>query len=201
MSVGRTKTASSRAGRLTVSRPALLVDGADTPFRFFIHDFLAFSARVAQIRAGFGEAIGLTGIAYTTLMSIAHLQGESGVGVAQLADHIHLSGAFTTIEVAKLVKAGLVEKRVNTRDRRRVLLTVAPQGRDVLQRLRSLQVPVNDALFECLTAADFDRLRRMVGDLVACGERAIALQRDLIDEDRPTEAPALATPRLRSARA
>ena len=164
----------------TVSRPALLVDDDDAAFRGFIHDFLAFSARVAQIRAGFGQSIGLTGIAYTTLMSIAHLQGDEGIGVARLAEHVHLSGAFVTIEVAKLVKAGLVEKRVNARDRRRVLLTVTNAGRRVLRELTALQVPVNDALFECLTRVDFDRLRQIVGDLVTCGERAVIQQRDLM---------------------
>ena len=164
----------------TVSRTALLVDDDDAAFRGFIHDFLAFSARVAQIRAGFGQSIGLTGIAYTTLMSIAHLQGDEGLGVARLAEHVHLSGAFVTIEVAKLVKAGLVEKRVNARDRRRVLLTVTNAGRRVLRELTALQVPVNDALFECLTRGDFDRLRQMIADLVTCGERALVRQRDLM---------------------
>ena len=164
----------------TVSRPALLVEGDDAAFRAFIHDFLAFSACVGQIRAGFGQALGLTGIAYTTLMSIAHLQGEEGVGVARLAEHVHLSGAFVTIEVAKLVTAGLVEKRVNAKDRRRVLLTASGKGRAALRRLTALQVPVNDALFECLSDSDFDKLRSVIGTLVGCGERALIRQRDLM---------------------
>jgi DNA-binding MarR family transcriptional regulator len=164
----------------TVSRPALLVDDSDAAFRDFIHDFLAFSSRVAQIRAGFGQSIGLTGIAYTTLMSIAHLQGEEGIGVARLAEHMHLSGAFVTIEVTKLVTAGLVEKQVNAKDRRRVLLTVASEGRRALQGLKALQVPINDALFECLTRADFDRFRQLTASLVTCGERALIRQRDLM---------------------
>ncbi len=75
--------------RLTVTKPALMPGGNDAIFRTFIHDFLAFSARVSDCRAGFGERLGISGIAYTTLISIAHLEGEKGVGVSKIAEHLH----------------------------------------------------------------------------------------------------------------
>ncbi|MCU6325922.1 MarR family winged helix-turn-helix transcriptional regulator, partial [Enterobacter quasiroggenkampii] len=84
--------------------------------------------------------------AYTTLISIAYLQGKSGVGVSRIAEHLHLSGAFVTIEVSKLVETDLVKKRINRNDRRRVLLTVTPKGTRLLDDLVSVQAPVNDAL-------------------------------------------------------
>jgi DNA-binding MarR family transcriptional regulator len=161
--------------RPTVTKPELLANGADATFRSFIHDFLAFAARVNEVRAGFGEFIGLTGTAYTTLMSIAHLQGQEGVGVNRVAEHLHLSGAFVTIEVAKLVKAGVVEKRTNTKDRRRVLLTLTPAGRKLLDELAAVQAPVNDALFSCLGADEFLRLKEIMEQLVSCGDRALSL--------------------------
>src|SRR3984957_8176015 len=162
--------------RPTVSKPQLLVDGSDGAFRSFIHDFLAFSAIVSDIRAGFGEHLGLTGIAYTTLISIAHLQGRVGIGVNAIAEHLHLSGAFITTEVAKLVRAGLVHKGVNAKDKRRVQLTVTPAGRRLLNELVVVQAPVNDALFDCLTASEFAQLRNLLARLVPCGTRAISLQ-------------------------
>src|SRR5580658_4896906 len=128
-----------KARHQTVSKPQLLVDGVDTEFRSFIHDFLAFSALVSDIRAGFGAYLGLTGIGYTTLISISHLQGATGIGVNAIAEHLHLSGAFITTEVAKLVKAGLVRKRVNATDKRRVLLTVTAAGRRLLNKLVEVQ--------------------------------------------------------------
>ena len=103
--------------RPTVSKPQLLVDGNDHTVRSFIHDFLAFSAIVSDIRAGFGERLGMTGIAYTTLISIAYLQGRAGIGVNAVAEHLHLSGAFITTEVATFVRAGLVHKGVNAKDK------------------------------------------------------------------------------------
>ncbi|WP_448030400.1 MarR family winged helix-turn-helix transcriptional regulator [Bradyrhizobium liaoningense] len=161
--------------RPTVSKPELLPGGDDTRFRTFIHDFLAFSARVNQCRAGFGDRLGISAIAYTTLISVAHLQGEEGVGVSRVAEHLHLSGAFVTIEVSKLVKAGLIHKRANQEDRRRVLLTVTPKARKLLDQLVELQAPVNDALFDCLSASEFLQFSSMMARLVPCGDKAVSL--------------------------
>jgi DNA-binding MarR family transcriptional regulator len=159
----------------TVSRPELMTDGSDQGFRTFIHDFLAFSQMVSDIRAGFGEYIGLTGIGYTTLISISHLQGPTGIGVNAIAEHLHLSGAFITTEVAKLVRAGLVRKRINAKDKRRVLLTVTPAGRKLLNKLAVVQAPVNDALFETLSADEFVRLKGMMARLLPCAGRGLSL--------------------------
>lgn len=162
-----------------------MAGGDDEVFRTFIHDFLAFSARVDQCRAGFGDRLGISGIAYTTLISVAHLQGEEGVGVSRVAEHLHLSGAFVTIEVSKLVKAGLIHKRANQEDRRRVLLTVTPKARKLLEQLVEIQAPVNDALFDCLSTSEFRQLASMMARLVACGDKAVALMNFLTASTAP----------------
>ena len=159
----------------TVSKMELMPGGDDIQFRTFIQNFLAFSARVAQCRAGFGAQVGLSGVAYTTLISISHLEGEDGVGVSRLAEHLHLSGAFITIEVNKLVTDKLVTKRRHEGDRRRVLLKVTPLGQRHLHRLRPIQAPVNDALFGCLTASEFELLSGIMARLVPCGDEACEL--------------------------
>jgi DNA-binding MarR family transcriptional regulator len=159
----------------TISKSELLIDGSDQEFRSFIHDFLAFSQMLTDIRAGFGESLGLTGIGYTSLISISHLQGPTGIGVNAVAEHLHLSGAFITTEVAKLVRAGLVRKRVNAKDKRRVLLTVTPAGRKLLNKLAVIQAPVNDALFATLNAGEFVQLKGIMARLVPCAAHGLSL--------------------------
>src|SRR5258707_4462608 len=68
---------------LTVSRPALLVDGSDRSFRQLVHDMLAFSARIQEVRGRLGSVIGLSGTQYTVLIAIAHLRLQNEeVGVS-----------------------------------------------------------------------------------------------------------------------
>jgi DNA-binding MarR family transcriptional regulator len=165
----------SIAPQPTVSRPELLVDNSDQAFRQFVHDTLAFSARLQQVRSLLGQVIGLSGTQYTVLIAIAHLQGDERVGVNLVADHLHFSGAFVTIEINKLVAAGLVEKETDSVDRRRVVLTITPKARALLNELAPVQRPSNDLLFSSLSAKDFERLRKIMSGLVEAADQAINL--------------------------
>jgi DNA-binding MarR family transcriptional regulator len=159
-----------------VSRPELLIDGSDQPFRQFVHDMLAFSARLQEVRNRLGQVIGLSGTQYTVLIAIAHLQGTGEkIGVNLVADHLHFSGAFITIEINKLVAAKLVEKEVNSEDRRRVVLAITPKARALLNELASVQRPANDVLFGYLSAKDFDKLRTIISELVQSGDSSLRL--------------------------
>jgi DNA-binding MarR family transcriptional regulator len=169
--------ARSRAGHpvLTASRPELLRDGTDTEFRQLVHNLLAFSAKLQEVRGAFGAYLGLSGIQYTILISVAHLDGEHGVGVKRVAAHLNLSGAFVTIETNKLAQMGLLAKRGNPHDRRRVLLTVTDAGLAALAKLAPIQRPVNDALFAELSVDDFDRLLALSSRLLIGAQEAASL--------------------------
>jgi DNA-binding MarR family transcriptional regulator len=160
---------------LTVSRPELLVDGADGEFRQLVHRLLAFSARLETCRSGFGALLDLTGVQYTALISIAHLEGDDGVGVKTVADHLGLSGSFLTIVSGQLAKRGLVEKSTNPQDRRRVHLRVTEKGRALLEGLAPIQRDVNDLLFQPLDAKRFSALNEIFADLIKAADEATAL--------------------------
>ena len=164
---------------LSVSRNELLVDDSDAVFRHFVHGILALSERWNTVRSGFGAYLGLSGIQYTILATIAHMQTEGNVSVRRIADHLNLSGTFITTVTGQLESAELIRKDRDPQDRRRVCLMLTPEGRSVLRRLGPLQRQINDELFACLNRRDFRKLTVMVDDLIACADRAISLQKHL----------------------
>jgi len=172
----RNETEKPKPVSLTISRPELLVDGTDGMFRKLVHDLFAFLYRHEAIRAGHAEYIGLAGIEYTILISIAHLQKTQDVNVITVSDHLHVTGAFVTRIVNKLVGLGLVSKKTAASDRRRVSLLVTQKGKDWLSQLAPVQRKVNDVEFGSLSREDFVSLCRIVSQLVSDGDEAIALQ-------------------------
>ena len=64
---GRANMAKNKTGinrspvHLTVNRPELLSDGSDIVFRQFVHDALAFAARLLAVRDGYGKVMGISG--------------------------------------------------------------------------------------------------------------------------------------------
>jgi DNA-binding MarR family transcriptional regulator len=167
---------------LTTSRPELLPGGRDRQFRHLIHALFGFAAHHERIRSGHAKVIGLAGIEYTVLISIAHLSQDGDVNVKTVADHLYLSGAFITAVAGKLMKLGLIHKKVDAGDRRRVTLTVSAQGRAALERLAPIQRQVNDVEFGTLTRQEFELLTGIVERLIESGARAVALQNYLLAE-------------------
>ena len=162
---------------VTISRTELLEDGNDAPFRQMIHDALGFSTRLLEIRYRLGEVIGLSGPAFSILIAIEHLSKDADVGISQVSDHLHQSGAFVTLEVAKLVKAGLVDKFANPEDGRRVIVEVTDKARALLAELAETQRPVNDAIFAGLDPEQFRALADIATRLVSGTEESLALLR------------------------
>ncbi len=157
---------------LTITNPACLVDGSDTEFRHLVNGLLPFAARLLTVRDGFGSLIGLTGVQYSLIRSISHLSQQGDVTVNQLADHLHLSGPFITIETGKLKKLGLINKNAHPEDRRKMLLTITPAGTRLLGELLPVQQRINDVLFDGVTRTEFKVLCSIVDRLVANGDRA-----------------------------
>jgi MarR family transcriptional regulator, organic hydroperoxide resistance regulator len=173
--------------QLTVSRPELLTNGSDAGFRTLVHGLLAFAARLEGVRNGFAALLGLTGIQYTILISISHLQRDGEVTVGAVAAHLHLSGAFVTIETGKLLRLGLITKVQDLKDRRRVCLRVTSSGRALLSDLVPVQTPVNDVLFDFLSAEQFRVSSTMIDRIVECGDHALSLLDYLSKDSRETK--------------
>ena len=133
---------------LTITRAEFLNQGSDADFRVLINRLLYFSTRLLSIRDGFGEFIGLTGVQFSILLSIKALSKKNDLTVNQLAEHLHFSGSFVTMETGKLTTKGLIAKKRDQVDRRKMLLSVTEKGAELLTELAHTQQIVNDLLFK-----------------------------------------------------
>jgi DNA-binding MarR family transcriptional regulator len=165
----------------TVSRAALLVGGSDAEFRGLIHDLIAYGHRLDACRDAFAAIAGISGVQYEILMLLSR---SVGLAVGEVAARLHRSGAFITIEANKLVARGILEKASDPADGRRVLLKCNGSARALLERLAPYQRHINDVLFERLDARRFRQLRLLARDLVASGDRAVALLGFMLHEAR-----------------
>ncbi|HEX5768127.1 MAG TPA: MarR family transcriptional regulator [Burkholderiales bacterium] len=168
-----------KAPPLTVSRAALLARGSDAEFRRLIHDLIAYGHKLDACRDAFAAIAGISGAQYEILMLVSRADGLS---IGEVAARMHRSGAFITIEVNKLVGAGILEKCSDPNDGRRVLLRCSEKGVALLERMAPYQRRVNDVLFEPLDAKRFRALRALAAELVACGDRAVAMLELLLHE-------------------
>ena len=157
----------------TTSRRALLKGGSDHDFRVLVADLLTISSRMEMVRGHLGARMGVSGPQYSVLIAIAHLQGEHGVSVGALAKALHVSNAFIASETGKLAQRGLLHKRANPKDRRGILLRIAPAGRIEIGKIGDEIRAINDLFFGALDAKAFAALSKAVGALVHSSRKAI----------------------------
>jgi len=149
--------------------------GSDRIFNQVVDGIIACSDRMQESRARLADYIGLTGQQYAILRFIADYRHQDGCGIIEIAGPLRLSGAFVTVEVNKLVEAGLVRKKPNRADRRRVLLTTTPKARGQLDKLGRIQRPSNDAVFGNLSPEGFQALCMIIPQLVEATEQSLKL--------------------------
>lgn len=148
---------------MTVGVEALLVAGNDAAFRDFVADLFAAASGMLAVRRALGKATGLTGAEIAVLLAIRRLTaGNDTVGVRAIAEHLHVAGPHVTAETAKLVEAGLVEKRVDKADNRAVDIKLTADGRQALRRLTPLVRAANDVLFAGMSQAEMEHAHRFL---------------------------------------
>jgi DNA-binding MarR family transcriptional regulator len=157
----------------TTSRRALLKGGSDHDFRVLVADLLTISSRMEMVRGHLGARMGVSGPQYSVLIAIAHFQGEHGVSVGALATALHVSNAFIASETGKLAQRGLLHKRANPKDRRGILLRIAPAGRIEIGKIGDEIRAINDLFFGALDAKAFAALSKAVRALVHSSRKAI----------------------------
>ena len=145
---------------LSVTRPAVLIEGSDHEFRRLIHRMILNEARLVDIRKSIARQVGVSGAQYTMLMAVLRLQGDAGIAIGALADFLEVTGPHVTGEVRKLVAKGYVRKSANPKDKRGVLISLTRQGKSRLLSAFAYIQNVNDILFDGVTVEEFRTLVR-----------------------------------------
>lgn len=110
------------------------------------------------------ERAGGTAYSYAVLAVLAEGTRETQATIADALcwDRSYLVGLLDLLE-----EQGMVERKRDTADRRRHVVSMTPAGEKELERLRAVHEQVDESLFEPLTAAELKTLTALLGKLAA----------------------------------
>lgn len=100
------------------------------------------------------------GLSHEHWRIIALLHEQPGIGMSAIARGAVLPSASATRHVDKLVERGLVVRRVDADDKRRVVTALSPRGQKIAERLLEEEHAVEEALTARLGAQRFQTLTR-----------------------------------------
>jgi DNA-binding MarR family transcriptional regulator len=159
---------------VTISSEEFLVDGSDASFRSAIYTLVQCVSRLLACRDAFGRELDLTPSQFAVLMGVAHAQGEEGVTIRELAEHVALAPTHVTTEVGRLEGAGFLTKRQSRTDRRSVRVSLLPHAEAEIARVAPFIRRVNDVLFRDIDAGSLGIVRQVARKLVLNAETALA---------------------------
>lgn len=100
-------------------------------FRYELRRFLHFSEQAAR-------AAGLEPQQHQLLLAIKGLPNDKDASVGELAERLQIQHHSTVELVNRMVERGLLERRRDDNDQRRVLVSLTPYGEEVLKKLSLL---------------------------------------------------------------
>ena len=170
----RSRTDQSSTGEafppLSVSLKSFVKGQSDREFRRLIYSLVGLAHLMARNREHFGRYIGVTDPQYVIITLIAE---STQATVGKLAEQMNVTSQFITIEVGKLLKKNIVEKRPNHADRRSSLLHLTPKGDRLLSELGPLRRRTNDLMFRSLTQDGTKVLQQILDTLLLDGKSAL----------------------------
>jgi DNA-binding MarR family transcriptional regulator len=108
------------------------------------------------------------------LISVAYLQGATGITVQSLARNLRVTSAFITGESRRLIERGLLAKRRNPHDSRSTLISLTAAGRRRIEQVVPEVRRVNDLFFQKVTKDSFRHAKRFLDQLLAGSEQALS---------------------------
>lgn len=167
---------------LTATRDSLLRGGSDDALRALVYNIFTMSVRFDQLRERMSAMQGLAGIQYHVLMVVAELEGQEPVTVSAVAEKLHTTSAYVTMETGKLLRRGLIEKRKNPDDGRSVLLSLTDTGREAVDAFAPVVQEINDTLFDGIGPETFALFSDIAEHMVGTTGRAVDLADRLAKE-------------------
>jgi DNA-binding MarR family transcriptional regulator len=167
---GHDRATAEKFPPLSVSLEAFVKDGTDREFRKLIYALMSLANLMLRNSKHFADYIAVTEPQWAMMV---HITESDGATVGSIAERMNVSSQFVTIEINKLMKKNIVEKRPNEADRRSMFLVLTPKGQALLRELAPLRRRTNDMMFRSLTEDRAKVLQELVSTLVLDGKSAL----------------------------
>lgn len=121
-------------------------------------------AATRAVTRRYADLLAESGLTYPQYLVMLALWSSSPLSVGQLGERLRLDSGTLTPLLKRLEAAGVVVRRRDRADERRVLIEATEEGLALRDRVAHVPEALAGALG--LTAADYHQLRRVLGDLL-----------------------------------
>lgn len=130
-----------------------------------------FYPRIARLGLGRGQG-----------KMLRFLKQNPGCRQKDIADRFYLRAASVSGVLATMERSGLLERRINPKSRREILIFLTEHGEETLRRLEELYREMDERVFSDFPEEEFLQL---LNGLELCKGKAVSLLHSLKGEEKP----------------
>jgi DNA-binding MarR family transcriptional regulator len=145
--------------------PDLTDDFPDTPARRAVVSVVRGFGAVARQMGPHYASFGLTPPQFQMLTVLNRLRGEQ-ITQRRLGKELYVSFPNVTVMLSRLEKAGLIERMVNTADRRERFVKITNRGRKLLKKIWQSQPGQLERVTAGLTESERLRLAQLLNKMI-----------------------------------
>jgi DNA-binding MarR family transcriptional regulator len=140
-------------------------DFPDTPARRAVVSVVRGFGTVARQMSPHYASFGLTPPQFQMLTVLNRLRGEQ-ITQRRLGNELYVSFPNVTVMLSRLEKTGLIERTVNTADRRERFVKITNRGRELLKRIWQVQPDQLERVTSGLTESERLTLAQLLNKMI-----------------------------------
>lgn len=115
-------------------------------------NYLGFSLRVAmkKIDKNLSQQLEVYGVSIPQSFILFSLLEQDGATLKEVGNKTLIDSSSMTVLVDKLEKDGLVERKLDSQDRRAIRVFITDKGRDIAEKVSKIGVKFNSRLYDLL---------------------------------------------------
>ncbi|HBQ85090.1 MAG TPA: hypothetical protein DD811_01205 [Syntrophomonas sp.] len=115
-------------------------------------NYLCFSMRAAmkKIEKNLNLQLEGTGVTIPQSFILSYLLNEDGATLKEIGSKSLIDSSSMTVLIDKLEKDGLVERQLDTQDRRAIRVFITDRGRQIAARIVQIESAFNSRLYDLL---------------------------------------------------
>ncbi|CFX93037.1 MarR-type HTH domain [Syntrophomonas zehnderi OL-4] len=115
-------------------------------------NYLGFSLRVAmkKIDKNLSQQLEVYGVSIPQSFILFSLLEQDGATLKEVGNKTLIDSSSMTVLVDKLEKDGLVERKLDSQDRRAIRVFITEKGRDIAEKVSKIGIKFNSQLYDLL---------------------------------------------------
>lgn len=106
---------------------------------------------------------------------------ESSINISEVQSELHITKSAISQRMNSLEKKGFIERKINTEDRRKIVVTLTQTGKDILKETKK---SANDNLNKIISHLGEKNIKQLISLLNQVSDVSEEIKREILENDK-----------------